>query len=177
AIIARRPDLRRAERELAAATALTAAATADLYPKVSLSALFGFRYLSGDAGSIWGLSAGALAPIFNAGGLNAEVAAADGRTQQVYAGYRQNVLAAFEEVEVSLTSYVNAKSDLEALDTLVENETRRLTLATERYTRGLSPFIDVLDAQRSLFAAQSDRVIAQSELANSYVALNKAVGG
>jgi len=82
--------------------------------------------------------------------LHAEVAAVDARTQQVYAGYRQSVLAAFEQVEVSLTSYINARSNLDALDILVDNESRRLALATERYKRGLSPFIDVLDAQRSL---------------------------
>jgi NodT family efflux transporter outer membrane factor (OMF) lipoprotein len=178
AVIARRPDLKRAERELAAATALTAAATADLYPKVSLGGLYGFRNLSGLPGStIWSLGAGATWSLINFGGLEAEVDAADARRQQFYFAYRQAVLAALEDVEVSLTGFVNAGRNLRALDVLVENEQSKLALAEERYRRGLSPFIDVLDAQRSLYAAQTDRVGAEAEQVKGYVALNKALGG
>jgi outer membrane protein, multidrug efflux system len=178
AVIARRPDLERASRELAAATALSGAAVADLYPKVSLGGLFGVRNISALGGlGIWSLAAGAVMPIFNAGRLQAEVDAADARQQQAYFAYRQAVLAALEEVEVSVVAYVNADRNRRVLDVLVENEANKLALAEERYRRGLSPFIDVLDAQRSLFSAQTDRVSAEAEVAKGYVALNKALGG
>jgi NodT family efflux transporter outer membrane factor (OMF) lipoprotein len=176
AILARRPDLRRAERDLAAADALAGAAVADLYPKVTLGGLFGWR---GEpiSGPIWSLAAGATAPLFNGGRLRAEVEAADARKQQRYFAYRQLALLALEDVEVSLSAYASAGRNLEALDRLVGNQDEQLALAQERYRRGLSPFIDVLDAQRSLYAAQSERAVAQAELAKAYVALNKAVGG
>jgi NodT family efflux transporter outer membrane factor (OMF) lipoprotein len=178
AVIARRPDLKRAERELAAATALTAAANADLYPKLSLGGLYGYRNLSGLPGStIWSLGAGATWSLINFGRLEAQVDAADARRQQVYFAYRQAVLAALEDVELSLTGFVNAARNLRALEVLVENEQSKLALAEERYRRGLSPFIDVLDAQRSLYAAQTDRVGAEAEQVKGYVALNKALGG
>ncbi|MBI4204331.1 MAG: efflux transporter outer membrane subunit [Betaproteobacteria bacterium] len=177
-VIARRPDLKRAERELAAASALTAAATADLYPSVSLGGLFGFRNVAaGPAGVIWSIAGGLTAPLINFGRLEAQVDIADVRREQSYFAYRQAVLLALEEVETTLTAYVNSWRNVESLDNLVGNEQRKLALAEERYRKGLSPFIEVLDAQRSLYAAQSDRVSAQAELSRGYIALNKAVGG
>ncbi len=177
AVISRRPDLKRAERELAAASALTAAVTADLYPTVSLGGLFGFRNVSGGPnGAIWSLGAGLVAPLINFGRLEAQVDMADARRQQSYFAYRQSVLLALEEVETALTAYVNSGRNVESLDVLIENEQRKLALAEERYRKGLSPFIDVLDAQRSLYAAQTDRVLAASELSRGYIALNKALG-
>jgi multidrug efflux system outer membrane protein len=178
AVIARRPDLKRAEREFAAASALTAAATGDLYPKVSLGGLFGFRnVVSGPSGLIWSIAGGLTAPLINFGRLEAEVDIADARRQQSLFAYRQAVLLALEEVETTLTAYVNSWRNVESLDNLIGNEQRKLALAEERYRKGLSPFIEVLDAQRSLYAAQTDRVSAAAELSRGYIALNKAVGG
>lgn len=177
-VIARRPDLKRAERELAAATALTAAATGDLYPRVALGALFGFRDVAqGPSGLIWSLAGGLVAPLVNFGRLEAQVDMADARRQQSYLTYRQSVLLALEEVETTLTAYLNSGRNAKSLDVLVSNEERKLALAEERYRKGLSPFIEVLDAQRSLYAAQSDRVIAAAELSRGYITLNKALGG
>jgi NodT family efflux transporter outer membrane factor (OMF) lipoprotein len=178
AVIARRPDLRRAEQDLVAATALNAAAVADLYPKLSISALAGIRDVSNNASlGIGSLAGGVLAPIFNAGRLQAEVDAAAARRQQAYFSYRQSVLVALEDVETSLVFYANADRNRQALDALVANEQDKLALARERYRRGLTPFIDVLEAQRSLFAAQTERVTVAADAARGYVALSKAVGG
>ena len=177
-VIARRPDLRRAERELSAASALTEAAKADLYPSVSLGGLFGFRSVaSGPAGLIWTIAGVLTAPLINFGRLEAQVDIANARGEQSYFAFRQAVLLALEEVETTLTAYVNAWRNVESLDDLVGNEQRKLALAEERYRKGLSPFIEVLDAQRSLYTAQTDRVTAQAELSRGYIALNKAVGG
>ena len=177
-VIARRPDLRLAERELSAASALTQAAKADLYPSVSLGGLFGFRSVaSGPAGVIWTIAGVLTAPLINFGRLEAQVDIANARGEQSYFAFRQAVLLALEEVETTLTAYVNAWRNVESLDDLVGNEQRKLALAEERYRKGLSPFIEVLDAQRSLYTAQTDRVTAQAELSRGYIALNKAVGG
>ena len=177
-VIARRPDLRLAERELSAASALTQAAKADLYPSVSLGGLFGFRSVaSGPAGLIWTIAGVLTAPLINFGRLEAQVDIANARGEQSYFAFRQAVLLALEEVETTLTAYVNAWRNVESLDDLVGNEQRKLALAEERYRKGLSPFIEVLDAQRSLYTAQTDRVTAQAELSRGYIALNKAVGG
>ncbi|HET9701372.1 MAG TPA: efflux transporter outer membrane subunit [Burkholderiales bacterium] len=177
-VIARRPDVRRAGHELAAAARLTDAAVADTYPKVSLAGLFGLRDVSGAAGyTLWSLGAGIAAPLINFGRLQAEVDVADARRRQAYYGYRQTVLEALREVESALAGYIAADSNRRALDALVETEQRRLALAQERYTRGLSPFLEVLDAQRALYAARTELVIAEAEVTKGYVALNKALGG
>lgn len=76
-----------------------------------------------------------------------------------------------------MTAYLNAGRNVESLDVVIENERRKLALAEERYRRGLSPFIDVLDAQRSLYTAQTERVTAATDLSRGYIALNKALGG
>jgi len=177
AVIARRPDLRRAERELAAAGALTAAAVADFYPRFTLGSLAGFRDLAGGpAGLIWSLAAGLAAPVYTAGRLDAQSAAADARLQQRELVYRQAVLSALEEVEVALAGYFNARRHVAALDAQIETERRKLLLAGERFRRGIAGFSDVLEAQRALYAAETERVEAASAQSRAYIAVNKAMG-
>jgi multidrug efflux system outer membrane protein len=177
-VIARRPDLRRVERELAAASALAAAAAADFYPKLSLGSLAGYRNVKGGpAGLIWTLAAGLAAPVYNAGRLDAQAAAANARQQQLELAYRQAVLMALEEVEVALSAYLNAGRNLGALDAQIETERRRLGFAEERYRRGVAGFSDVLEAQRALHAAEIERVDAATSQSRAYIALNKAIGG
>jgi len=177
-VVARRPDLRRAERELAASIALGRAATADIYPKLSLAALFGIRDVSQAASlGIGSLTAGLVAPIFDAGRRRADVDAADARRLQAQYAYRQAVLRALQEVETSLAAYAGAERHRQALDALVETERRKLALAEVRYRRGIAAFIDVLDAQRTLFDAQAAQAGARADVARGYVALAKALGG
>ncbi len=177
-VLARRPDVQRAERRLAAAASLHRAAVADLYPKVSVGALFGIRDTSGNASlGIGALSAGLVAPIFNAGRLRAERQAAEARSEQAHLAYRHAVLKALEDVEVSLVAYGNADRNRRVLDRLVSNEAHRLALAQARYRRGIAPFSDVLEAQRTLYAAQEEQADADAEVARGYVALAKSIGG
>jgi NodT family efflux transporter outer membrane factor (OMF) lipoprotein len=178
AVIARRPDLRRAERELAASGSLAAAATADFYPRLTLGSLAGYRDIaSGPAGLIWTLAAGLAAPVYNSGRLEAQSSAAGARLQQRELAYRQAVLSALEEVEVALAGYFNARRHVAALDLQIETERRRLMLAGERFRRGISSFSDVLEAQRALYAAETERVDAVSTQSRAYIAVNKAMGG
>ena len=176
-MLARRPDVGAAERELAAAAALNAAAIADLYPKISLAGLLGYRDVTDLSGfRIWSLAGAVTMPIFNAGRIRSQIAAAEARQQQALLGFEQAVLFALEEVDLGLISYLNAEATRRALSTLVENEKEKLALADERYRRGLTGFIDVLEAQRSLQESQISLIRAQGEVGRTFVALNKSLG-
>lgn len=178
AVLARRPDLRQAEQELAAAHQLSAAAMADLYPKLNLAVLFGLREsVPGEQLNVWSLGAGLIGPLLNNGRLRAEADAAEARREQALHGFRQQVFAALEDVETSLTSYLQAEHHRASVSMWAEHEQDRNTLATSRYTAGVHSFLEVLDAQRALLAAQTAEVAARARVATSYVALNKALGG
>ena len=140
-----------AERELAAATALTAAAVSDLYPQISLAGLLGYRDVTDVSGfRIWSLPGDVTLPIFNAGRLRSQIAGAEARQEQALLAFERTVLGALEEVDVGVTSYLNAEAMRKALAALVANEQDKLALANERYRRGLTAFIDVLEAQRAV---------------------------
>lgn len=176
-VLAQRPDVSAAERELAAATALTAAAVAELYPKVSLAGLLGYRDVTDVSGfRIWSLGGAVTLPIFNAGRIRSQIAGAEARQQQALIAFEKTVLDALAEVDVGVAAYLNAETSRKALAALVENEQDKLALANERYRRGLSAFIDVLEAQRALQESQIALARAEGEVGRSYVALNKALG-
>jgi NodT family efflux transporter outer membrane factor (OMF) lipoprotein len=176
-VLARRPDVSAAERELAAATALTAAAVSDLYPKVSLAGLLGYRNVTDISGfRIWSLGGAVTLPIFNGGRIRSQIAGAAARQEQALLAFERTVLGALEEVDVGVTSYLNAEATRKALAALVENEQDKLALANERYRRGLTAFIDVLEAQRAVQESQIALARAEGEVGRSYVAVNKALG-
>jgi len=176
-VLARRPDVGIAERRLASATALNAAAVAELYPKVSLAGLVGYRDATGAPSfGIWSIAGAIAAPIFNAGRIRSQIDAADARRQEALASFEQTVLLALEEVEVNLVSYLNAEETRKGLVVLVENEEDKLALADDRYRRGLTGFIDVLEAQRSLQESQISLARAQGDVGRTFVALNKSLG-
>lgn len=177
-VLARRPDVQRAERQFAAAASLHRAAVSDMYPKISIAALFGLRDSSGNASlGIGALSGGMLAPLFNAGRLRAQTEAAQARTEQAHIAHELAMLRALEDVEVNVVAYFNADRSLHMQDRRVEGESLRLVLAQSRYAQGIAPFSEVLDAQRDLYAAQVDRSNARAEAARVYVALAKSIGG
>ena len=177
-VLARRPDVSAAERELAAATALTAAAVSDLYPQISLAGLLGYRDVTDVSGfRIWSLGGAIALPIFNGGRIRSQIAGAEARQEQALLAFERTVLGApLEEVDVGVTSYMNAEATRKALAALVANEQDKLALANERYRRGLSAFIDVLEAQRAVQESEIALARAEGEVGRSYVALNKALG-
>jgi NodT family efflux transporter outer membrane factor (OMF) lipoprotein len=181
-LLSRRPDLRRAERELAAATARVDVARSDLFPRFSIRGRFGRR--SEDAGDLgagrsqfWGLLPGVRWPFFSGGRIRANIRLQGARQEQALHRYERAVLLALEEVENALTGSARERRREERLRDAVRANRTALALATERYTSGLENFLSVLDAQRSSYAAEDQLVQSERDVAISLVAVYKALGG
>ncbi|NUM54617.1 MAG: efflux transporter outer membrane subunit [Candidatus Hydrogenedentes bacterium] len=181
-LLRRRADIRRAERELAAATARIGEATADLFPKFSLTGNFGFQSDNANdftigANQVWGFGPSVRWPIFDAGRIRANIEVQNARQEQALIGYEQAVIGSLGDVETSLVAYAKEQQRYASLDTAVTSEKRAVELANERYTRGLSDFINVLDTQRALYLAQDQLVQSQTTVLLNLVTLYKALGG
>jgi NodT family efflux transporter outer membrane factor (OMF) lipoprotein len=181
-LIRRRPDIQQAERRLAAATARIGVATADLYPDVAVSGALG-----GQGGSLAKTGApltfiGAVGPslywpILDFGTLDARIDLADFRAKEQLALYKSAVLKAVEQVEEAVITYRAQEARLRDLDRATTAAKQAETLASERYDRGLTDFLNVLDAERQEFELQADYVVTQQAAADQLVALYKALGG
>lgn len=181
-LLSRRPDLRRAERELAAATARVGVATADLFPRFSIVGSFGRRSedaadLGSGSSQLWSIVPGVRWPIFAGGRLRANVHVQEARQEQALKQYEKAMLVAVEEVEDALSALARERRRRADLGASVDANRRALELATERYTGGVEGFLSVLDAQRSLYAAQDLLVRSESVAAVRLIALYKALGG
>jgi Protein of unknown function (DUF1614)/Outer membrane efflux protein len=141
-------------------------AEADLYPKLSLTGSIGLESLQladlpKGASRFWAIGPTLSWPIFDAGRIRANIAVQDARTDQQFSTYRQTVLTALQDVENALVAYSREQTRRTQLVEAVEANRRAVGLATDLYRVGLGTFLNVLDAQRSLLASQSD--LAQSE--------------
>jgi NodT family efflux transporter outer membrane factor (OMF) lipoprotein len=177
-LLRRRPDLARAERELAAASARIGVAEADLYPRVTLLGSVGIQSTSWNhqAGLV-GVGPSVSWPVFAAGRIRANVAAADARQAQALARYEQAVLLAFEDVENWLARHASEQVRRRALREAVAANREAAELAQRLWANGLGGFLDVLVAERSLLEAESRLVASETALATSRVALYVALGG
>jgi outer membrane protein, multidrug efflux system len=181
-LLRQRPDIRHAERQLAAATARIGVATAELYPKFSLLGTAGFESLAAsdffNSGSkLWSIGPSITWPIFRGGQIVATIEVRDAQEQQALITYRQIILNALEEVENAIVAYTRERDRRETLAGGVAASQRAAGLARDLYLGGLSDFLNVLEAQRNLFQAQSE--LGQSDAASSVdlVALYKSLGG
>jgi len=181
-LLRQRPDIRHAERQLAAQTARIGVATADLYPSLSLSGTFAFEAI--DAGDLLQGSSRAFGfgptlrwLLFDGSRVRARIAAQDARTEQALLSYEQSVLDALNEVENALSQYLNQRNRLTALERSVQAAQRSLKLATRLYRDGLVDFQNVLDAQRSLFDNENQLAAARGNTSIYLVQLYKALGG
>jgi NodT family efflux transporter outer membrane factor (OMF) lipoprotein len=181
-LLRRRPDVRRAERELAAATARTGAATADLFPRFALTGNVGLQSLSPDklfrGESVYSAIGPSINwPIFDAGRIRSNIQVQTERQEQALIRYQQAVLQALQDVEDALTNYASEQIRRQSLAEAVAADRRAVDVAQDRYRQGVVDFLTVLDAQRSLFRtqdalAESDRIVS-----TNLVALYKALGG
>ncbi len=181
-VIEHRPDIRRAERELAAATARIDVARADLYPRVSLLGTFGHRSddsanLSKSMSGYWSLGPALRWPLLTGGRVRGQIDAATARRDQAEAAFQQSILRAMEDVENSLAGYGRDQQERERLASAVAAEARAVDLADSRYRAGLDSFLAVLDAQRTLRDGEDRLATAQTRLAVSAISLYKALGG
>ncbi|MBP1859210.1 efflux transporter outer membrane subunit [Rhizobium herbae] len=180
-LVRNRPDIRKAERLLAAATASIGVAEAQLYPSLSLSgSIDGSRIVASAASgglSSWSFGPSLSLPIFNGGRLKANVDIAKSGAQQQYLAWKQTVLNGVEEVENALVALRNNYQTVAALRKVVDSYEEALSLARESYKGGATSLLDVLDAERSLATSRIALASGIRNLANNYVSLNVAIGG
>jgi multidrug efflux system outer membrane protein len=180
-LLQRRPDIRRAERQLAVANASVGVATAELYPKINLAAFIGLQNTTitdfTPIGKSWSAASSLTLPIFNWGKLNANIESKKAQFEQAFLTYQSTVLSAFKEVEDGLIAYSKEQQRHKALAQAVAANQLAVQLADERYQKGLTAFLDVLTSQTALYQAQSNLVSSESALSSNLVALYKSLGG
>ncbi len=181
-LLRRRPDLRRAERELAAATARIGIATADLYPRLSLTGSYGWLGTRGEQIFESSSQQGSIGPslhwpLFDAGRVRARIAAEEARTEQALARFQGTVLDAMREVEDSLASLSAQTERRASLEQAVAAQERALELASALHSAGLADFLTVIDVERELLAAREELARSETEHSVQVIALCKALGG
>jgi NodT family efflux transporter outer membrane factor (OMF) lipoprotein len=181
-LLRRRPDIRRAERQLAAATAQVGAATADLFPKFFLTGVAGLQSVSAsdwiNGGSrFWSIGPRITWPVFDAGRIRANIEIRNAQQEQALTQYEKSILNAFRDVETALVNYANEQARYRSLIEAVAANRRAVAMANELYIRGLNDFLNVLDTQRSLYVTESALAQSQATMASNLVALYKALGG
>lgn len=181
-LLRRRPDIRSAERQLAAATANIGVAVADYYPQITLTASPAListalsNLLSAGSGNL-SLAAGLMWPLFNAGKTKANVGIADERQQQALLAYRKTVLTALKDVEDALSNYQSDRDRLVALRQSLNAARGAADLARQQYRAGLIPFSTVLTTEAARYTAEDQTVQGGAAVRQDLVALYKALGG
>jgi len=181
-LLRRRPDIRQSERNLAAATARVGVQVASLFPSISLTASYGgqtgsalnllnavARFYSVGPQLTWGL--------LNYPATKANIRTAEARQEQQYLSYQKTVLTAFQDVENALVSYRKQKERYAALQEQARQQKIAAEVAMTRYTQGLTNFLSVLDAQRSLYTAEDSLVQSRGALDIDLTSLYKSLGG
>ncbi|WP_340123335.1 efflux transporter outer membrane subunit [Methylobacter svalbardensis] len=182
ATIRYRPDLLIAERRLAAATAIHGAAIAELFPKISLSAFLGLRNtdiesLFKSAAFSYSTAANLMQPLLNFGRIQAGIDLAKANQKEAYLAYEKAVLEALRETETALTRYLKEEVRRQILGRSVEDQRESVRLSQLRYGEGIISFLDVLDAQRALYAAEIELARSEAEASTNLIAFYKALGG
>ncbi|KKX26738.1 efflux transporter outer membrane subunit [Rhizobium sp. LC145] len=181
-LIRNRPDIRAAERQLAASVAQVGVAESQLYPSISLGGSISPSYSaisssSDSRGISWSFGPALTLPVFDGGALKANVRSAESIAREDYLTWKQTVLNAVEEVENALAALARDGRTVAALRETVRSYQEALSLATASYRDGASSLLDVLDAQRQVSTAQANLAAAIQQMAQDYVALNVAIGG
>ncbi len=179
-LLRRRPDVRAAELQLAAQSALIGVSEAELYPAISLLGSLGLSATS-RSGSVtaldWGVGPGLVWNVFDHGRLSNQVLVQDARFQQLYEQYQETVLRAAREVDDAAVGFASNRQQIGLLADAVHAARRSLDIATIQYREGMTDFQRVLDAQRTLFSQQERRVTNLGDVSQSLIALYKAMGG
>jgi len=181
-LLERRPDIRVAEQQLAAQTARIGVAEAIRFPSLSLTGSLGLASdeLSGfftSDNKTWGLSAGLIAPVFNAGRNKRRVEVEVARTEQALLTYEQTVLQALREVEDSLVGVETFEREAQARDNQQKSAASAAMLSRARYDGGVTSYLEVLESERSLFRAELLASSTRREQLVAYVTLYKTLGG
>jgi NodT family efflux transporter outer membrane factor (OMF) lipoprotein len=181
-MLRRRPDVRAAERRLAAQTARLGEAQSERYPRFNLSGSIGLEAFAlsalGNSGaSVYSLLASITAPIFDSGRIKANIATQDALLEQALLGYKSAVLTALEDVENALAALADADERRQRLEQAAESARETLQLAEQRYAGGLTDFLTVLDSRRTLLNLENDLASSSGQLSGAQIQLYKALGG
>jgi multidrug efflux system outer membrane protein len=179
-LLRRRPDVRAAEMQLAAQSALIGVSEAALYPSIALIGSIGLSDTSlGSSSSTldWAAGPAFVWNIFDYGRLKNEVLVQDARFQQLYELYQDTVLRAAREIDDAAVVFANSRAQVDTLAQAVQAARRSLDIATIQYRDGMVDFERVLDSQRALFSQEERLVAARGGVAQSLIALYKAIGG
>lgn len=181
-ILKTRPDVRFAERQYAQSTAQIGQAEAARYPSISLTGSIATSGQNlGDLGKSssigWSFGPSLTVPIFNGGQLAAGVELAEAQRDRFFIAYRTAVLIALEDVENATVSLSQERLRYDRLTEAATNYRQAVTLARALYQAGSSSFLEVLDADRSLYSAEDSLIQSQVAITTNYIALNKALGG
>ena len=181
-ILERRPDILQAEQNLIAANALIGAAKAAYYPTISLTGLFGFSSTSlsnlfDSQSRVWQYAAPISMPIFTAGAIAGQVQAAEAGQQQALFSYQKAIQQAFREVDDALVDQDRTREQLQAQKRQVAALQQYAGTARLRYENGYTSFIEVLDAERSLFNVQLQFTQTQQVQFQAMINVYKALGG
>ena len=181
-LLRRRPDIRRAERQVAAATARIGVATAELYPKFSLTALAGLQSINTNDFFTAGSRYFQVGPsvswrLFEGGRIRANIDVQDARTEQALHGYEQAVLTGLQDVEDALVAYGKERIRHGALVDAVEQNRRAVVLARDLYLHGLGTYLAVLDAQRAQYESEDSLAQSDQAVVTDLIAVYKALGG
>jgi multidrug efflux system outer membrane protein len=181
-VLRNRPDVRRAERELAAQSARIGVATADLYPKLTLSGSIGFETLkmgTSPTSQTWSSSVGPgiTWAIFRAGAIRQNIEVQSALHEQALIAYEAAILSALEDVENALVAYAEEQNRRDNLQEAAQAAQKAAEFAKLNYESGLTDFNNVLDAQRSLLNFQDQLAQSNATVTSNLVRLYKAIGG
>ena len=181
-LLRRRPDIRVSEAQLHAATAQIGVAVADFFPSFSLTGAVNWN--SNLLGTLWngssrsfGMGPSVSWPIFQGGAIASNVHLQEALRDQAYLSYQKTVLAAFQDVENALVAFAKEQLHRKALNDAVLANRKAVDLSLRLYTEGQTDFLNVVTAQRSLYATEDALVQSNSNIATDLVALYKALGG
>jgi outer membrane protein, multidrug efflux system len=181
-LLRRRPDVRRAERQLAADTANIGVQTAELFPKFTLTGVAGFQsfavsdWFTGGS-KYWSAGPTVTWRIFDLGHVRSQIRAANAQAAQSMVIYEKTVLTSCEDAENALVAYANEQTRYRALSDAVAANRQALEFANDRYDKGLTDFLNVLDAERSLYQTEDQLADSQGTVSVNLVVLYKALGG
>jgi NodT family efflux transporter outer membrane factor (OMF) lipoprotein len=181
-VLRRRPDVRRAERQLAAQTARIGVATADLYPKFSLPGsigleAFSFNHLFSTASRAWSLVGGIAWTVFRGGAIRQNIEVQNALQEQFLQQYETTILIALEDVENALTAFAEEHERRDALMEANQAAQRAAELARDQYASGLIDFQTVLDAERTVLSFQDQVAQSEGQVTSNLISLYKALGG
>ena len=181
-LLRRRPDIQQAERELAGSNARIGIATAELFPSLFVSGSIGFERQDAPGlpiigQHIWSAGPGAVWPLLDFGQLDAQVEIADLQTRALLVNYKRTIQEAVREVDSNAGLYAAQQLSLGKLETALTASQRAVTLANERYERGLTDFLNVVDAEREEYDIEQQYTAAQVAAAEEFIELFRSLGG